>query len=1359
MALDGSKTGSDTLNIPKLTETNYRSWSQQMRWILDDKGLLEIVLGTRTRPAQPAPSEAASVDETQYTLDLASYVKDVKKARSIIGATVSESVMVYIEGLEEPSDMWMMLERKYNPKSQVMLRQAVRSFTTVRKSDDIMMETHLQHVQRLKRRLEEQGEMVSNNMYIGILLNSVPGSEWEIAVNILESTENLTPEIVINRLLEAERKLHGPSNDSAVVGKKQALFTNKSNPKSKDNKSKDTKKASLKCTSCGKSGHVESDCWEKHPEKRPERKKEKKEKKDEKDQGKFAMKAFLSGKGVKLGADCWYLDSGASEHFSPYPDLFDCMRTLDEPCEITTAEGTIVYGTGIGTITINVLCGERVNILELHNVIFAPRMDSNLLSLTTLLDRGYEIQMHPTRGVNILCQKTVIANTRREGSLFRLMTLERMEAMKVVKRESVGLWHRRMGHLGEKNVFKLEEMAEGIKVDKETTVGVCENCLDGGQTRKVSREPRQRASQPLDLIHSDICGEISPTSLGGALYCVMFHDDATEMTHIYPMKTKLAKEMRERFMEYQFEVENQLGLTIKRLRTDGGGEYEGVCGKHLKENGIIHEITAPYTPDQNGVSERANRTVIQRVKAILSETKLPKPLWMELAQTVVYLKNRSPTRTLENKTPYEAWYGKKPDLFHLRALGTTAYALIPDETRTKLDFNTRKCQLVGYGGTNQYRLYDPVKNDVIISRNVVFDTEEAKEVASLNVTEPRPIYDEIIVQPLPSTIEEIEDSDEEVEDNVVETPEVESQAEPEAGPSQGRELTRKGRGKDTREKYDQVQWNQQKKKVAKIARIHHGEPQSLQAAINHLEYGKQWEAAVLDEYESLLSNDTWTLVELPEGRNAIGCKWVFQIKIDSNGNIIRFKVRLVALGCSQVYGVDYLDTYAPVAKLASVRILFAIAAVEDMEIEQVDFVTAFLGGYLEEEIYMEMPEGFVKYSKRGRKLVCKLRRAIYGLKQSARVWNRKLFKGLKKLGFQQTESDHCVWINDKTGVIIVIWVDDLLIFGKEPGSVKGVKADLKKEFEMKDLGEVQYFLGIQVIRQRPHRIHISQANYIDTILNRFGMRDCNPVTTPVAMGTRLLKHMDGEKAVEQRYYQQMVGSQMYSMMSTRADTAYCISQISQYSSAPNSTHEAAAKRGLRYLAGTETLGITYDGSHGLEMKAYCDADFAAGEDRRSISGMVITLAGGAVSWGAKKQSTVATSTTEAEYVSTTNAVKELIWVKRLLKELGREAKGQDVLFNDNQGAIALAHNPEYHARTKHIDIQHHFIRECVENGVVELKYCETKEMVADVLTKALPRETHWKFVEMMGMETVEEFCEWECGNDTECHRRMDEREH
>src|SRR5271155_5336503 len=399
---------------------------------------------------------------------------------------------------------------------------------------------------------------------------------------------------------------------------------------------------------------------------------------------------------------------------------------------------------------------------------------------------------------------------------------------------------------------------------------------------------------------------------------------------------------------------------------------------------------------------------------------------------------------------------------------------------------------------------------------------------------------------------------------------------------------------------------------------------------------------------------------------------------------------------------------------------------------KMDVVTALLAGELEEEIYMEQPEGFETGSRED--FVCQLRKTIYGLKQAPRVWNQKIQCFLESIGFEQTYSDPCVYVNKEKGIILAMWVDDLIIFGKDLNSVNDLKARLNEEYEMKDMGELKYFLGIQVHRDRERKIiHISQPGYNRTILERFGMQDSKPASTPLSNGARLTKATMADVLTDQKEYQSMVGSIMYAMLATRPDLAQSIQQISQFSQMPTTTHEKAAKQAFRYINGTVDEGITFNGNLGMNLEFWSDANWGGEEGRESVSGFVGTLAGGAVTYSSKKQPTVALSSTESEYMALLHALKELIWLLRFLREIGYNIDDQNLIYCDNQSAIALSHNPQHHARTKHVDIQYHFVRNCVEDGTTRLEYCPTEDMVADGLTKALGPEMHRKLAKMMGM--------------------------
>jgi len=478
-----------------------------------------------------------------------------------------------------------------------------------------------------------------------------------------------------------------------------------------------------KCNHCKKEGHKEAQCWIKHPELRPAKRR---------DDGSEGPKYAMIGTVIKRQSNpqIWFADSGASDHFSPHRDLFETFNKLDEPVSIVTAEGTAT-GTDMGMITVTVLGQDDIETkLQLHDVIYAPSMSSNLFSLNEAYDRGYETRMTPGYGIRIFHKDTLVANTVRVGGLCRLkipadagdaFAYAAAQAANEATRElDVSIWHRRMGHLREDNIKKLANMVDGMKIKVGTAVGVCEACMQGKQTRQPSHKPAIRAKEPLELIHSDLCGPITPTTFGGVKYYILFIDDYTRMTRIYPLKGKTSANVLEQFKEYKAEVEKQTGKQIKRLRMDGGGEYEKWVEAYLKQVGIVHETTAPYSPEQNGVTEQANQTIMERVKATIAEYELDKRLWMELASTIVYLKNRSPISAVPMSTPYEAWHGTKLNLSHLKIIGLTAYVHVPKEKRVKLDVHSHKGIMIGYGGTNQYRIWDLIRKDIVVSRDVVF---------------------------------------------------------------------------------------------------------------------------------------------------------------------------------------------------------------------------------------------------------------------------------------------------------------------------------------------------------------------------------------------------------------------------------------------------------------------------------------------------------------------------------------------------------------------------------------------------------------------------------------------------------------
>ena len=481
-----------------------------------------------------------------------------------------------------------------------------------------------------------------------------------------------------------------------------------------------------------------------------------------------------------------------------------------------------------------------------------------------------------------------------------------------------------------------------------------------------------------------------------------------------------------------------------------------------------------------------------------------------------------------------------------------------------------------------------------------------------------------------------------------------------------------------------------------------------------------------DEMQSLHENHTYELVKLPKGRRALKNKWVYRIKFEDGSSKPRYKARLVVKGFNQKKGIDFEEIFSPVVKMSSIRVVLGLAAALDLEIEQLDVKTAFLHGDLEEEIYMEQPEGFTDPDKEN--LVCRLKKSLYGLKQAPRQWYKKFDSFMVDHDFKKTMNDHCVFMKRYAGgdfLILLLYVDDMLIVGHDRTKIAALKKNLNKCFAMKDLGPAKQILGMKITRDRSRKmLCLSQERYIEKVLERFNMHKAKPVNTPLAGHFKLSSDQSPKSKKEKEEmkttpYASAVGSLMYAMVCTRPDIAYAVGVVSRFLANPGKEHWKAVKWILRYLRGTTKRCLCF-GNGKLELMDYTDSDWAGDKDsRKSSSGYITTFAGGAVSWQSKLQKCVALSTTEAEYIAATEACNEMLWMKNFLLELGVK-QDKYIVLCDNQSAIHLAKNPSLHSRSKHIDIRHHWIREVLEDKLLHLEKIHTDENWSDIMTKVLP---------------------------------------
>ena len=1309
--------------IDKLNATNFHAWKQKIKHLLALKDLSEFI-----------DPDASFDDTTEWRK------KDIK-AQAIIGLTLSDELLENVREVTTTSEMWKTICDVFERHTLLNKLSARRKFYTATKEEGESALQFANRIRQLAATLKSMNVTIEDSEMAMAMLNGLPEA-YDPLISALDAIsgedDDLKFDYVKSRVIQEEQRIDIRTGQAAAKAETAALLSQQASNKKKP-----------VCTHCHKPGHTEAKCWKKHPHLNPH-KKDKQETafvatgSPEEDNHVVCLVAKHSQYATQAKAKSeidWVIDSGCSNHMTYDKSLFTSYSVIRELQYVELGNSNKARIMGKGTVQIQITVNGKSRTCLLMETMHVPDLGYNLVSVPTLDKK----KMNTTFGEHQCLIKNregvIMATGTMLGNLYKL-DVDASQASKntALVAQDLSTWHERLAHIDSATIKKMSSdgSVTGIHLTRcghETHN--CDQCVVGkGHRQPFPKESASRSSKVLELVHSDVVGPLETPSHGGSRYFVTFIDDYSKWTTVYMMKKK--SETFNCFIKYHKMAETHTGTKLKVLRTDNGGEYLSNAFKsYLDQHGVMHQTTIAYTPQQNGVAERMNRTLVDLVRSMLHAKNMDKKFWAEALQTAVYIRNRVASRALPRRTtPHLRWNGSTPDLSHCRVFGAKCFYVLPKNKVKKLDPRSREGIFVGYLERSKgYKLWDPQTRSCIMSRDVTFREESEPSSPSITVeVQDKPQLDtsnrggdkkvrfESVDEVIPPN-KPVEDISAPAEvDNEITIPVEDTEEEEEAEPQP--QLRR-----SSRQRKKPSEWWKSSANTALSARV---VPVSYKAAMDpsNIDF---WTPGITKEHDCLLRNKTWTLVKREPDMHVLPSKYVFRVK---NGGP---KARLVALGCRQLHGVDYLETFAPVVKLTTIRTMLALAATHDLECEQMDVTTAFLNGDLDEDIYMQIPEGLRNAQNEG--MVCKLQKSLYGLKQAPRQWYAKIHHYLvQDLKFLGSPNDPCLYVRKSSEglLIIALYVDDLLIVGDSKTEIATLKGELSKRFEMKDLGSASTMLGVEITRDRPNRkLWITQQEYTAEILKRFRMEETRSVSTPMDKSTLTELDTSGEQAPEGTPYRQAIGSLIYLVSCTRPDLAFTVRRLSQYLEKPKQKHWTAVRRALRYLWCTRDSGIIYDGNLGTNIVGYSDSDYAGCTiQRKSTSGYVFLLAGGAISWKSKKQSVVATSSCEAEYIASCMAAKEAIWLSRLVADLRQQEKPDTVsILVDNNGAKDLALNATVNERTKHIDIQYHFVRQCNQDGKIKLLRCDTTDQLADPLTKPLDKFQHQKLCKMQGLQS------------------------
>ena len=982
-----------------------------------------------------------------------------------------------------------------------------------------------------------------------------------------------------------------------------------------------------------------------------------------------------------------------------------------------------------------------------------------------------------------------------------------------LKLDSV-LWHRRFGHIGLEatKAALTKNYVTGVRLEGAFITDHCIPCLVGKSPQRSYYPTGHRASKVGELLHMDLCGPFPVQAPRGEKYFFNILDDKSNWGFTYGLRLK--SDAFDCYLKTEAFLERSTSAVVLTIRS--GGELEltaGKMGAHLASKGIVSQRTVAYAHQQNGKSERYIRTIEEGGQALLADSGLPMSFWLDAVLTRQYLINRLPTSTLpSDTTPFELLLGgRKPDLSHLRVWGCDCYVAVPNEVRPKAGPKRFRAIFVGYEEHRVgWRVRDlagkySFSNDVIFNENLS---------ARLGVPRSLPFNTPDVPATIPSRRHlserpRIRTTMGQAYDEVMELKRLRREERLRKQDSVSNDLENGGAlladafyggvdlspSLDVIESFislldsssflDQIPTESLIDIESDIVHSFFSLPDPLALKAFSPPFSRPfdlskppssyveaiarpdaqiWHSAMDRERKSLSDMGAFEEVELPKGERAIGLKWVYDIKTDASGARIhgKEKARLVAQGFNQRPG-QYDETYAPVAKMASVRILLAWAAVKDLEIYQFDCKTAFLHAKIRHPLYARPFPGY-PVSNPG--MYLRILVALYGLRQSAFEFYILIMSLLLEFGLVRCEVDHGIFFGEWTSspdpsipmpldgsplvLYVPLHVDDGLAITNSPPLYAWFLSVLSRRLHIVDLGPCTKFLNILILRDRPgRRLWLSSRIYVSELLEEWNLSSCRPVSVPfpsnlpdlTSAPPNSLPAISDADLLPQ--YQRLVGCLLYLAIATRPDIAYYAMWLGQFNANPTRAHFLIAKHVLRYLAGTRTLALCLGAPSSripsslgayLQNVGCSDADWASdAADRKSISGYSFYFEGSLVSWSAVKQKSIALSSTEAEYYAMAHAFKEALWLRTFLGLMHFPVPRPFPILSDNQAACSLSNSPAVSARSKHIDVRHHFIRDHIQAGSFSTTWIPTEDMPADIFTKPLPSPTFSRHREVLGL--------------------------